>query len=357
MKAKLPRKTDLVPMTVLAHAVPFSLWISLLMMTGCVPRSEKAVVLYCAADREYASPILDAYERSVPGTEVVRQFDVEASKTLGLVTRIQQESIAPKCDVFWNNEILHTIRLQQQGLLESRRWLLPDDWPKNYRASDGTWVGFAARARVLLVNTERLKDREEWPQRVAELADERWRKRCGMAYPIYGTTATHMAILATHENALGTDARWDAWITKVASNGVILAGNKQVALSVSSGELDWGLTDTDDAMIELESGKPVRIVFPDQGESDFGSLFIPNTLAVIHGARHPIAAASLADHLVSEKVESRLTMSSSAHFPVWPTASQASRIPSDNIRWSNIDFEAAARQWDQVREKLLNVFP
>ncbi|MCU0708924.1 MAG: iron transporter, partial [Pirellula sp.] len=82
-----------------------------------MPRREDSVVLYCAADREYASPILDAYERDGKGTEVVRQFDVEASKTLGLVTRIEQESANPKCDVFWNNEILHTIRLQQQGLL------------------------------------------------------------------------------------------------------------------------------------------------------------------------------------------------------------------------------------------------
>ncbi len=323
---------------------------------GCVPRREDSVVLYCATDREYATPILDGYERGASGTQVVQQFDVEASKTLGLVTRIEQESNAPKCDAFWNNEILHTIRLQRKGLLATRRWPIPDHWPKSYRASDGTWVGFAARARVLLVNKDRLKDPSQWPQRVSDLAEKRWNKKCGMAFPIYGTTATHMTVLATHSNAVAKDQAWEEWIRQVAQNAVILAGNKQVALGVSSGELDWGLTDTDDAIIEVESGKPVSIVFPDQGEDEFGTLFIPNTLAVIQGAKHPIAAASLVDYLVSEKVESRLTMSSSAHFPVWPTASESSRIPSENVRWADVDFEAAAPQWEQVRETLLEVF-
>jgi iron(III) transport system substrate-binding protein len=314
------------------------------------------VVLYCAADREYAAPILDAYERDGQGTEVVRQFDVEASKTLGLVTRIEQESASPKCDVFWNNEILHTIRLQQQGLLASRKWPIPDDWPKSYRASDGTWVGFAARARVLLINTDLLKDRTSWPQSVSELADERWKNKCGIAYPIYGTTATHMAVMASHPQALGPNRAWDAWIQDVAENAVVLAGNKQVALAVSAGDLEWGLTDTDDAIIEKESGKPVEILFPDQGDNNFGSLFIPNTLAVVQRAPHPVAAASLANHLVSEKIESRLTMSSSAHFPIWPTASESSRISTENARWSEVDFEKAAKEWERVREMLLRVF-
>ena len=110
---------------------------------GCVPQSEKSVVLYSASDREYATPILDAFQRSNPGIEVARQFDIAASKTLGLVTRIERERERPKCDVFWNNEIIHTIRLQKQGLLASRRWKVPDAWPKAFKAKDGSWNQFA----------------------------------------------------------------------------------------------------------------------------------------------------------------------------------------------------------------------
>ena len=148
---------------------------------GCVPQREGSVVLYSASDREYATPILDAYDRNTPGTEIARQFDVEASKTLGLVTRIEQERERPRCDVFWNNEIIHTIRLQKQGLLVSRRWNVPDSWPKRLRAQDGTWIGYAARARVLLINKVKLPDSSTWPTSVLELADIKWHHRCGMA--------------------------------------------------------------------------------------------------------------------------------------------------------------------------------
>ena len=140
---------------------------------GCVPRREESVVLYSAADREYATPILDAFERANTGTEIARQFDVEASKTLGLVTRIERENERPKCDVFWNNELIHTIRLQKQGLLASRRWKVPDSWPKGFKAKDGTWIGFAARARVLLINKKNLHDPASWPKSVLELADKK----------------------------------------------------------------------------------------------------------------------------------------------------------------------------------------
>ena len=333
---------------------------------GCVPQREKNVVLYSASDREFVAPILDAFERTNSGTEIARQFDVEASKTLGLVTRIEREKERPRCDVFWNNEIIHTIRLQKQGLLASRRWKVPDTWPKGLKAKDGTWIAFAARARVLLVNKDKLPDPANWPKSVLELADKKWHQRCGLAYPIYGTTATHMAVMASHSDKVVADSeargdylksdrsldwiRWsDSWIT----HSVVLAGNKQVAMAVSSGELDWGLTDTDDAIIEKEAGHPVEIVFPDQEKDGFGTLFIPNTISVLAKAPNPTAAALLADYLVSERTESRLAMGNSGQFPVWPEAKIKSRLSGEKeLTWAEVDFEKAAESWTATMEGL-----
>ncbi len=336
-----------------------------LLSLGCVPQKEKSVVLYSASDREYATPILDAFERSNSGTEISRQFDIEASKTLGLVTRIERERERPKCDVFWNNEIIHTIRLQNQGLLASRRWKVPDSWPRAFKAKDGSWIGFAARARVLLVNKNKLPNPESWPKSVLELADAKWHHRCGLAYPIYGTTATHMAVLSSHAKqivgiangeqpffAADQSLDWEKWSTEWMKHSVVLAGNKQVALAVSSGELDWGLTDTDDAVIEQESGNPVEIVFPDQHSKGFGTLFIPNTVCVLQKAPHPTAAASLADYLVSEKVEGRLSMGNSAQFPIWPNAKVQSRLQIQGNRWADVDFELAAEVWEKTLQEL-----
>ncbi len=71
--------------------------------------------------------------------------------------------------------------------------------PNNIRLSlsptDGRWYGFAARARVLIVNTNLLPDLTDRPTSIMDLADPKWKDNCGIAKPLFGTTATHAAVL------------------------------------------------------------------------------------------------------------------------------------------------------------------
>ena len=324
-------------------------WISI----GCVARSDKEVVIYTSVDREFAAPILDAFERSKEPLEVVRQFDIESTKTVGLVTRIIEESKKPRCDVFWNSEILHTIRLQKQGLLRQRRWKIPDSWPKGFRASDGSWVGFAARARILLINREKLPDSTQWPKSVMELADVRWKDQCAIAYPMFGTTTTHFAVLRAR---MGNEASTE-WFGKVSQNAKVLSGNKQVAQAVAAGQVAWGLTDTDDAMIEKENGMKVEVIFPDQQPDEMGTLFIPNTICVLEKGPNPTSGGQLADYLISQDIEERLTMGSSAQFAVWPSSNQKSKAqPAQPVRWAEVDFEKAAELWSELTKELPAIF-
>ncbi len=320
---------------------------------GCVPRAENSVVIYSAADREYAQPILAAFARHSAATEVVPQFDVESTKTVGLVTRIESERQRPRADVFWNNEILHTLRLEQAGLLQPISWDIPSDWPRHMRSAEGNWVGFAARARVLLINRELLPDAESRPDSVMDLADPKWQGRCGVALPLFGTTATHFTIL---RDRLG-ETEAEQWFQAVKDNAVVLGGNKQVAQGVASGQLAFGLTDTDDALVEIDAGLPVEIVFPDQRPDQSGTLRIPNTVAALASCSHPVAAAELANYLVSSDTEGRLAMGVSGQFPLRPGHPQSSRAQDDNlVRWMEVDFTTAAKQWHATAEKLREIF-
>ncbi len=326
---------------------------------GCVPRSESEVVVYASVDREYAGPIFDAFERTENAPSIARQFDIESSKTVGLANRILQERNRPKCDLFWNGEILHTIRLQKAGLLRSRNWQLPDNWPKtSFAASDGTWIGVGARGRVLLVNKKVLNQESEWPRSVSELSDPKWKKKCGLARPLYGTTATHFLVLAEKatRSADGEDG-FSRWINEVAKNAVVLSGNKQVAQAVSSGQLAWGLTDTDDAKIEIDNGAAVEMIYPDQEADGSGCMLIPTTVSVIQGSPHPVAAELLANYLASKTVESRLTMGNAASFALWPGSDQSIGNQEGKINFMKVDFEAAANLREATYEKLKNAFP
>lgn len=332
-------------------------FISISLLTGCLTRAEQEVVVYCALDREFSEPILADFESST-GVRILPKYDVESTKTVGLATAIIEEQNRPRCDLFWNNEILHTLRLEQMGLLEVYRSPSADSFPDEYVSSDGLWHGFASRARILLVNKERLPDESNWPRSILELADEQWQGDCAIAKPLFGTTATHAAVLYEHWGA----ERALAFFQQVDANAAVLSGNKQVAVGVARGDYAFGLTDTDDAWVEIQRGAPVEIVFPDQRPASpdreaLGTLFIPNTLAIVRGSSNQPATQQLVDWLLSPEVEARLALGASAQIPVNPKVQIRSPVqPSEKLSWMKVDFRAAAERWDLASKQLRELF-
>lgn len=323
-----------------------------LILGGCWGGSESEVVVYTALDSDFSEPIFQAFtEKS--DIRVRPKFDVESTKTVGLTEAILAEADRPQCDVFWNNEILNTLRLQRAGLLDSYRPPIAGQYPAAVRSPRGTWHGFAARARVLIVNTQKVPP-EDRPRSIHDLADPKWRGRAGIAKPLFGTTATHAACLFAY---WGDEKAMD-FFRKTKQNEVnILSGNKQVARSVASGQLDFGITDTDDAIIEVEKAMPVTIVYPDQEEGGLGTLFIPNTLAIIKGCRHPQAARRLVDYLLSPQVEAALAAGRSAQIPLNPRVEAEVRVETPKtIKAMEVDFEAAAEKWDTAAKFIRDEF-
>src|SRR4051812_2341160 len=162
-----------------------------LALSGCGWRPR--AVLYCAQDRDFATGVLRDFTAETK-LDVATKFDTEANKTVGLYTEIVAEKGRPRCDVFWNNEILNTIRLHQQGFLEAYDSPSAKPYPPWAKADDHTWHAFAARARVLIVNTKLLAQKE-LPKSVLELTQARYKDRVVMAKPTFGTTATQAACL------------------------------------------------------------------------------------------------------------------------------------------------------------------
>ena len=297
-------------------AARLSLVVTLGLLAGCggsrdgasaAPRPQ--VVVYSSQDREFSEPILKAYEKQ-SGVQVLPKFDVESTKTVGLANDIIAEKSRPRCDLFWNNEILNTLRLKEQRLLAPFQPSHAGDLPETFKAKDGTWYGFAGRARVLIVNTKLIPEADR-PKGIKDLLDPKWKGKIGIAKPLFGTTATHAACLFA---AWGDEKAKEYYRALKANEVQVLSGNKQVATATGSGQIAFGLTDTDDAMGEVEAGSPVAIVYPDRKPDELGTLFIPNTLVIIKGGPHPDAARALADHLLSPEVEAALANGPSARY-------------------------------------------
>lgn len=327
------------------------LFLSASLFAGCWQPSDRELVVYSALDREFAEPILKDFERQ-SGITVRAKYDVESTKTVGLVTALIQERNRPRCDVFWNNEILHTLRLQQLDLLAPCTVAGANQFPEGFRSPDNLWFGFAARARIMLVNTEHMAA-DQRPDSIHDLVDPQWANRVGIAKPLFGTTATHAAVLF----ATWGDQEAREFFQSLKRNVRVMGGNKQVAESVARGELLFGLTDTDDAIVEIEKGYPVAIVFPDQGDDEMGTLLIPNTVAMIRGAPHTDEARQLIEFLLTPEVESRLADGPSAQIPLHPATNVRARVlPDHDVKWMDVDFEAAAAAWDETARFLRDEF-
>ncbi len=310
-------------------------------LSGCTSQHMEEVVVYTALDEDFSRPLFDRFTQET-GIGVLCKFDTESTKTVGLTQAILAEKARPRCDVFWNNEIVNTLRLERAGLLRPYDPPGAESFPAQFRSPKSTWHGFAARARVLVVNTE-LVPRDQWPTSLSDLIDPKWQGKVGIAKPLAGTTATHAACLF----AVWGDDRAKQFFHALKSGAQILSGNKQVARAVGTGQLAFGLTDTDDAIIEKESGRPVAIVYPDQAEGELGTLFIPNTISIIAGSAHPAAAQRLVDFLLSPQVEKQLAEGPSAQIPLNREVDIPLRVQSPKtIHAMRVDFQAAATKWD-----------
>jgi iron(III) transport system substrate-binding protein len=319
---------------------------------GCIAKSDRQVVVYTAHDRHFSEPVLQGFERET-GILLRPKFDVESTKSVGLATAIMAEARNPRCDVFWNNEILNTLRLKKRGLLKVCRPAIAARYPPEFRDPDGMWYGFAARARVLLVNTD-LVPATRRPRSIYDLADPKWNGQTGIAKPLFGTTATHAACLFA---VLGDQAAKDYFL-KLKENRVhILSGNKQVATAVAQGQLLFGLTDTDDALAMLDQAYPVEIVYPDQDAGELGTLFIPNTVCVVGGSAHGEEAERLVEYLLSPEVEASLARAAAGQIPLNPEVKVDMRVETPaTVNAMRVDFQEAASCWDRSAEFITSQF-
>ena len=272
---------------------------------------DRQVVLYCSADQAIAEPIVAEFEKRT-GIEVLARYDTEQSKTVGLVAKIRAEAGSPAADVFWSNEVFHTVRLAGEGLLARYDGECVRDWPRRYADPQGRWHGFALRWRVIGYHTARVSA-DDAPKSLEELRDARWKGNIAMARPAFGTTGGDVASWFAR---YGPEQAREI-LRSLKANGVrMVDGNSTAVRMVATGQALVCLTDTDDVYAAQRRGWPVAMNPLDQGGR--GALSIPNTAALVKGGPNPATARELMAFLLSDDVEEMLAASDSHNMPIRP---------------------------------------
>jgi iron(III) transport system substrate-binding protein len=322
-------------------------------LTSCSP--EPDLIVYCELDQIFSEELIQRFEQE-SGLEVRAEYGIEAARTVGLVQRLIEEDASQntRCDVFWNNEVAHTVRLAERGMLMPYDSPSAAEIPPLFKDTDQRWTGFAARARVLIVNTD-LADPSEihgmW-----DLLDPKWKGQVAIARPLTGTTLTHATALA---DVIGKDKAQEYFeaIAAAGETGAvnIVTSNGEVMRKVSEGVLSWGWTDTDDYNVALQNGKPVAVVYPDQ--DTIGTLLIPNTVCIMKKAPRPDAAKQFIDWVLSEEIEQALAESRSAQIPLRPGVPRPEHVRApDSFTTMSVSYQSIGKRLEASANRFREMF-
>ena len=182
-----------------------------------------------------------------------------------------------------------------------------------------------------------------------ELLEPRFQGQACIANPLFGTTSMHAAALF---EALGEERARRFFEQFIENGGRIVSSNGEVRRRVAAGDCALGLTDTDDANVALQEGRPVGVVYPDQ--ETMGTLIIPNAVVLIGGGPNPAAARRFIDYLLQPETEQVLAESEAAQMPVRPGIEIPDHIrPLELITSMEVDYMKLAERLEQLSRTFL----
>lgn len=302
----------------------------------------KTVTVYVSEDQVFSEPILKDFEKQT-GIKVNAIYDTEEAKSTGTMNRLIAEKDNPQADVYWANEPIRAEVLKQKGI--SAPYISPNakEIPAVFKDPDGYWTGFSARARVLIVNNKV----KEKPTSISAYLDPRWKGKAVIANPLFGTTTSEIAALFT----LWGDEQAKAFMMGLKKNKVAVStSNGESADFVAAGQYDFSLVDSDDGVNRMRQGKPVSIVYPDQGPNGIGCFIVPNAVVLIKGAPHPQLAKKVIDFLLSPQTESKLAFADCAQIPLHPGVKMPEELKSiDQIKVMQVNYAKVAKKMIEIQ--------
>jgi iron(III) transport system substrate-binding protein len=311
--------------------------------TSATQSTSTEVVIYSSIDDPYLRPLMQRFEKESNLTVRI-VTDTEATKSASLVERLIAEKSRPQCDVYWGNEIFHTINLAQQGLFAVYRPKSADDIPAKWRDKDDLYTCVGLRARMLAIHHSLMTPLHQDVVASLEMLNADFlRGKIAMAHPAFGTTSGHMAALYV---AWGEE-KFTAWMKKLRANDIkLLGGNSEVARQVAAGTVVAGLTDNDDINNMKAEGGNLEGILPDQRDNAIGTLLIPGTVALVNNAPHADSAKKLIDFICDASVEKELIAGRYLAYSVRDTS---------KVKAMNVDYAQAAREMKKAIELALTI--
>jgi iron(III) transport system substrate-binding protein len=267
------------------------------------------LTLYNAQHEDLMAEMTAAFTKET-GVKV----QIRNGSDLEMANQLVQEGQASPADVFV------TENSPAMTLVDSKNLFAPVDAdtlaqvPARYAASDRSWVGFAARATVLVYNTQKLQA-GDLPASILDLADPRWKGKVG-----YSPTGADFQAIVSAVVALKGDAAAKRWLEGLKANAVEYKGNGTVMKAVNDGEIATGVIYhyywyQDQAESGANSSNTKLHFF---GGQDPGAFTSVSGAGVLASSKHPAEAQRLVRFLTGRGGQQVLSDSTALEYTLNP---------------------------------------
>jgi len=309
--------------------------------------SSDEVILFTSLRETIVRPVVAPFERgSGMAVRIMRAARPRGpAETKVLVERFTRA----RADVWWCQETLATDALKRAGAF-GRMEPPPvgaDAIARRFHDRDGLWFGFAARARIIIVNAAHVPENLR-PHSMWDLLDPCWKGKVALTRPSSGTALFHLLAL---QETLGA-ADTERFLEGLSKNDCkIAASDRRLAEMIANGDALVGMTDTSDWRGVKARGKPVDAIYPDQ--DGVGTLVIPNTVARLAASGNPAGARRLVEYLLSEQGERIIAQQDRGQFPLRAGAAHTADImAAGDLRVMKVDLGDVAALADTFGAQL-----
>ena len=300
-----------------------------------------SVTIYSGRTQNLIEPILNRFAE-----ETGINVKVRYGQSADLALLIDEEGNSTPADIFLSQSPGSVGYLDAKGRLGKLPQDVLDLVPEGLHASDGSWVGFSGRKRVLVYSTK--LSESSLPTSVFDLTKPEWKGRLGIAPP----NSSFQDFVTAMRNARGDDAT-KAWLKGIADNDVFtFANNNAIVAAVDRGEIDVGLVNHYYLFQALAENPSFKAKNHDFAPDDLGSLLIVTAAAVLRNSKHKDEAAQLAKFLLTDEAQ-RYFSDQTYEYPLAEGVKASSVLPPIDFRKAeSIDFDKLGGDLEGTRKMI-----
>ncbi|MCK5640476.1 MAG: extracellular solute-binding protein [Gammaproteobacteria bacterium] len=304
-------------------ATTIAIWTLLItVLISPLVQSAESLVIYSGRSDKFVKPVIRAFTEKT-GIEVI----LHSAKSTALLNKLQLEGKRTEADLFLSNDAGSLQRGSDLKLFKRLSKSLVSPVKKNLRASDNSWVGLSARARVLVVNNN--AKGLDFVDSVFDLADPRLKGRLAITSSANGSFIAGTTVYMLEAG----NKKTRVWLQGMKDNseGRVFDKHSKVVKAVASGRKDIGLVNHYYIYRHLakEPSAPIRILLPDQGKGDMGVAWNVAGIAISKYSKKKKAAEKLVAFLLSKQGQ-KMFAEVNQEYPARSDVAAAAEVPAQN---------------------------